>query len=130
MIEFLSSFIIHCISKDLSTLVKEEQPRDTVKDYLGDESVCKFIKKILKIFKALRVLEKNKSAKTPFFSKSIEKLVRFLSRKFPENLGLEGNLSEIAHFQNLSQSNDKSNQSVNSFKMSNNDLKEVQTISS
>ena len=49
----------------------------------------------MKIYKALRVLERNKSSDTPFFSKSIEKLVRYFTKKFPENCGVEGNLSEF-----------------------------------
>lgn len=68
----------------------------TMTKYLGEEHVGSFIKKTLKIYKGLRVLERNKSNETPFFSRSMEKLIRFFSKKFPENCGLEGNLSELA----------------------------------
>jgi hypothetical protein len=68
----------------------------SVMKYLGDDAVARFIKKTLKVYKALRVLEREKHIETPFFSKSIEKLIRFFSRKFPDQLGLEGKLSELA----------------------------------
>jgi len=64
--------------------------------YLGEDQVSKFIKKTLKVYKALRVLEREKNTETPFFSRSIEKLIRFFSKKFPESLGLDGKLSELA----------------------------------
>lgn len=64
--------------------------------YLSDEQIDRFIKKTLKIYKALRVLERNKSSDTPFFSRAIEKLIRYFTKKFPANCGLEGNLSELA----------------------------------
>ena len=56
----------------------------------------RFIKKTLKIYKALRVLERNKSQDSPYFSKSIERLIRYFAKKFPENCGLEENPSEYA----------------------------------
>ena len=56
--------------------------------YLSGDQVSRFIKKTLKIYKALRVLERNKSSDTPFFSKSIEKLIRYFSKKFPDHCGL------------------------------------------
>ena len=37
----------------------------------------------------MRVLERNKSPETPYFSKSIEKLIRYFSKKFPDNCGLQ-----------------------------------------
>jgi hypothetical protein len=134
MVEFLSDFIIHCLSKDLNsclftskenvtpnnaaelTLNSErfgskiqgaDSENDTtfkldlsksthVMKYLGEDQVSRFIKKTLKAYKALRVLEREKNIETPFFSKSMEKLVRFLGRKFPEHLGLDGKLSDLA----------------------------------
>ena len=65
--------------------------------FIGEEHVGQFIKKVLKIYKGLRVLERNKQPDTPFFSRSIEKLIRFFSKKFPENCGLDGSLSELAY---------------------------------
>ena len=56
----------------------------------------RFIKKTLKIYKALRVLERNKSQDSPYFSKSIERLIRYFAKKFPENCGLEESPSEYA----------------------------------
>ena len=50
---------------------------------------------MLKIFKALRVLEKNKSS-SHLFSKSIEKLVRFLSLKLSDKLDFRESLNEGA----------------------------------
>jgi hypothetical protein len=38
---------------------------EKVMKYLGDQQIGKFIKKTLKIYKALRVLEKSKSSETP-----------------------------------------------------------------
>lgn len=49
----------------------------------------------MKVYKALRVLERNKSKETPNFSKAIEKLIRYFSKAFPENCGLEGNLNDL-----------------------------------
>ena len=51
----------------------------------------------MKVYKALRVLERNKSkdTNTPNFSKAIEKLIRYFSKAFPENCGLEGNLNDL-----------------------------------
>ena len=59
----------------------------------------------MKCYKALRVLERNKTAETPSFSKPIEKLIRFFSKKFPENLGLDTNLSELAAVSNSKRNN-------------------------
>ena len=64
--------------------------------YLGDQQIGKFIKKTLKIYKALRVLEKSKSNETPYFSRSIEKLIRFFTKKLPDNWGIEGTLTDLA----------------------------------
>ena len=71
--------------------------------YIGEEQVGLFIKKALKIYKGLRVLERNKKSDTPMYSRSMEKLIRFFSKKFPENCGLEGNLSDLVlNFSNKS----------------------------
>jgi len=43
----------------------------------------RFIKKALKIYKALRVLERNKNPETPFFSKAMDKLIRYITKQFP-----------------------------------------------
>ena len=37
----------------------------------------------MKVYKALRVLERNKSKDTPIFSRSIEKLIRYFGKAFP-----------------------------------------------
>jgi hypothetical protein len=58
--------------------------------------VDRFIKKTLKIYKALRVLERNRSQDSPYFSKSIERLIRYFAKKFPGSCGLEENPSEYA----------------------------------
>lgn len=63
---------------------------------MAPEKVDRFIKKTLKIYKALRVLERNKSHDSPYFSKSIERLIRYLAKKFPENCGLEESPSEYS----------------------------------
>jgi hypothetical protein len=42
------------------------------------------------------VLERNKSQDSPYFSKSIERLIRYLAKKFPENCGLEESPSEYS----------------------------------
>ena len=82
MIEFLSDFVIQCLSKDLCDVLGEassappdedELKKDSILGrndekiikYLGDQQVCRFIKKLMKIYKALRVLERNKSSETP-----------------------------------------------------------------
>lgn len=52
-------------------------------------SKTKFMRKMVKVYKALRVLERNKSSETLFFSKSIEKLIKFFYKKFPESLGFK-----------------------------------------
>jgi len=49
----------------------------------------------MKVYKALRVLERNKSKDTPTFSRAIEKLIRYFSKAFPENCGIEGNLNDL-----------------------------------
>ena len=49
----------------------------------------------MKVYKALRVLERNKSKDTPTFSRAIDKLIRYISKAFPENCGLEGNLKDL-----------------------------------
>ena len=100
MVEFLSDFVIHCLSKDLNNRLiktKEELPTADLLDqykHLNEDQISRFIKKMLKIYKALRVLERNKLPETPFFSKSIEKLVRYFTMKLPDSCGVEGNLSE------------------------------------
>ena len=63
---------------------------------MSDDQVGRFIKKTLKIYKALRVLERNKAQDSPHFSKSIEKLIRYFAKKFPENCGVEGSLSDLS----------------------------------
>ena len=63
--------------------------------YIAEQQVDQFIKKIWKVYKALRVLERNKSKDTPIFSRAIEKLIRYLSKAFPENCGIEGNLNDL-----------------------------------
>ena len=49
----------------------------------------------MKVYKALRVLERNKSKDTPTFSRAIEKLIRYFSKAFPQNCGIEGNLNDL-----------------------------------
>ena len=49
-----------------------------------------------KIFKALKVLEKNKDKDTPFVSKSIDKLMRFFQKKFPQEYNIDKNLNDLA----------------------------------
>lgn len=63
--------------------------------YIAEHQIDQFIKKILKVYKALRVLERNKSKDTPTFSRAIEKLIRYFSKAFPENCGVEGNLNDL-----------------------------------
>ena len=132
MVEFLSEFVVHCISKDLNSCVYQNEKTtsqqrnientsaeaastaDALNDnkifelplsdngkssagpdigftkifkYLSGDQVSRFIKKTLKIYKALRVLERNKAPETPYFSKSLEKLIRYFSKKFPDNCG-------------------------------------------
>lgn len=43
----------------------------------------------------MRVLERNKNKETPTFSRAIEKLIRYFSKSFPENCGVEGNLKNL-----------------------------------
>ena len=66
-----------------------------IENYIVDNHIDQFIKKIMKVYKALRVLERNKSKDTPNFSKAIEKLIRYFSKAFPENCGIEGNLNDL-----------------------------------
>lgn len=49
------------------------------------------------MYKALRVLEKNKDKETPFFSKPIEKLIRHLQKKIPSEYGIPMSLVEFAN---------------------------------
>lgn len=49
----------------------------------------------MKVYKALRVLERNKNKETPTFSRAIEKLIRYFSKAFPQNCGIEGNLNDL-----------------------------------
>lgn len=49
----------------------------------------------MKVYKALRVLERNKSKDSPTFSRAIEKLIRYFSKAFPQNCGIEGNLNDL-----------------------------------
>ena len=49
----------------------------------------------MKVYKAMRVLERNKRKDTPTFSRAIEKLIRYFSKAFPENCGVEGNLNDL-----------------------------------
>ena len=51
--------------------------------YISEHQIDQFIKKIMKVYKALRVLERNKSKDTPIFSRAIEKLIRYFSKAFP-----------------------------------------------
>ena len=66
-----------------------------VEKHVADTNTDQFIKKIMKVYKALRVLERNKSKDTPTFSRAIEKLIRFFSKTFPSNCGIEGNLNDL-----------------------------------
>ena len=52
------------------------------------------------MYKALKVLEKNKDKDSTSFSKSVEKLIRYFSKKFPEDFGVEKSLNDFA-LQNL-----------------------------
>lgn len=83
MVEFLSDFVIQCLQKDLCDILGESpsvlqddlkvqdsihhstKNDDRIMKYMGDQQIGKFIKKTLKIYKALRVLEKSKSNETP-----------------------------------------------------------------
>ena len=49
----------------------------------------------MKVYKAMRVLERNKSKDTPTFSRAIEKLIRYFSKAYPQNCGIEGNLNDL-----------------------------------
>ena len=66
-----------------------------IENYIAEQQIDQFIKKIMKVYKALRVLERNKSKDTPIFSRAIEKLIRYFSKAFPENCGIEGNLNDL-----------------------------------
>jgi len=77
---------------------------------MAPAKVDRFIKKTLKIYKALRVLERNKSQDSPYFSKSIERLIRYFAKKFPENCGLEESPSEYS----LSSINTMNNMEISS----------------
>lgn len=66
-----------------------------LENYIAEQQIDQFIKKIMKVYKALRVLERNKSKDTPIFSRAIEKLIRYFSKAFPENFGIEGNLNDL-----------------------------------
>ena len=48
------------------------------------------------MYKALRVLEKNKDKESTCYSKSVEKLIRYFSKKFPEDFGIEKSLNDFA----------------------------------
>ena len=49
----------------------------------------------MKVYKALRVLERNKTKDSPTVSRAIEKLIRYFSKNFPANCGVEGNLNDL-----------------------------------
>ena len=67
-----------------------------LRQWMNEHQVDKFIKKMTKMYKALRVLEKNKDKESTCFSKSIEKLIRYFSKKFPEDFGIEKSLNDFA----------------------------------
>lgn len=48
------------------------------------------------MYKALHVLERNKNKETTVFSRCMDKLMRYFSKKFPEDFGLDGNLNDLA----------------------------------
>ena len=48
------------------------------------------------MYKALHVLERNKNKETMVFSRAMDKLMRYFSKKFPEDFGLDGNLNDLA----------------------------------
>ena len=79
---------------------QKEITRLSLSRYLGEDNVQKFIKRTMKCYKALRVLERNKTAESPSFSKPIEKLIKFLGKNFPADLGINSNLSELASVSN------------------------------
>jgi len=67
---------------------------------MTEEQMERNIKKALKIYKALRVLERNKSIDTPFFSKSMDKLIRFFTKQYPKQI--EESALESEEHRNLS----------------------------
>lgn len=75
-----------------------------LKIWINNDQVDRFIKKATKIYKALQVLEKQKVNETPDLSKSLDKLMRYFRKKFPEDLNLDKSLLD------LSRSNDSSTQ--------------------
>jgi hypothetical protein len=69
MVEFLAEFVIRTLKSQTDTVLMDP-----------------FIRKSMKIYKALRVLERSKSSETPVYSKPFEKLIQFFTFKFPEKV--------------------------------------------
>ena len=76
--------------------MKKEDPESAIKNFMVEDQIDKFIKKCTKMYKALHVLERNKNKDSMIFSRSMDKLMRYFSKKFPQDFGLDGNLNDIA----------------------------------
>ena len=69
---------------------------ETLKLLIQKDQVDKFIRKMTKVYKALRVLETNKQKETPYVSKSLDKMIRYFSKSLPEEIGSDKTLNDIA----------------------------------
>lgn len=81
MVDFLADFVIKVLQMHSDT-----------------SNMDPFVKKSMKIYKALRVLERSKKSDTPVYSKPFEKLINFFTMKFPEKIRPQTELRKTRNF--------------------------------